>query len=60
MTKNGQSLTKKSYENPQLVSKYVQKHTTEMKHVELIKTFAKHIEGKKVLDLGCGPGPSIP
>lgn len=56
MTTNGQSLTKQSYEDPQLVAKYIQKHALETKHIELIKEFATHIDGKKVLDLGCGPG----
>lgn len=56
MSTKGQLLTRQSYEDPQLVAKYIQKHALETKHIDLIKEFATHIQGKHVLDLGCGPG----
>ncbi|HEX7017865.1 MAG TPA: class I SAM-dependent methyltransferase [Patescibacteria group bacterium] len=56
MTDNGQLLTKQSYENPQLVAEFIKKHSLEPKQAQLIQEFSSKIKGKKVLDLGCGPG----
>lgn len=56
MTSAGQLITKQSYEDLLLVSSYTKKHTAETNHIQLIRKFAKHITGKRVLDLGCGPG----
>lgn len=56
MSTTGQLLTKKSYEDPELVDKYARKKATETNHIHLIKKFSSYIKGRKVLDLGCGPG----
>lgn len=56
MTNNGQFVTKQSYEDPQLVAEYIKKHALEPKQAKLIEEFSSKIKGRKVLDLGCGPG----
>lgn len=56
MNQNGQQLTKQSYEDPTLVAQYIKKHSLEPKQAKLIEEFSSKIRGRKVLDLGCGPG----
>lgn len=49
-------ITKDTYENPDVVDGYVKTHALNPKLFDLIEKFSKTIDGKKVLDLGCGPG----
>lgn len=49
-------ITKNAYENPDVVDGYVNTHALNPKLFEIIEKFSKTIKGKKVLDLGCGPG----
>lgn len=53
---NGQDITKQTYEDPKVVSKFAKKHSLDPIHKKLIEKFATKIEGKRLLDLGCGPG----
>lgn len=49
-------LTKNTYENPQVIKGYIKTHALNPKLHILLEKFSKHINGKQVLDLGCGPG----
>ncbi len=53
---DGQKLTKQSYEDPKVVRGYIKRNAIHPKGIGLIDKFEKYIKGKKVLDLGCGPG----
>lgn len=50
--------TKQTYENPDVVEKYVQKRALNTKLGPQVDTFAQMFDSndKKILDLGCGPG----
>jgi len=56
MNQNNQQLTKATYEDPQIVEGYIKRNALQPKQAELIESFVKTIAGKRVLDLGCGPG----
>jgi ubiquinone/menaquinone biosynthesis C-methylase UbiE len=56
MSQSGQQITKSVYEDPEIVEGYIQRNALTPKQNELIKEFSQTIKGKKVLDLGCGPG----
>lgn len=56
MSQFGQQITKSVYEDPEIVEGYIQRNALNPKLAELIKSFSNAIQGKKVLDLGCGPG----
>lgn len=49
-------MTKDAYENPDVVEGYIKSNALKPKLFEFIENFSKTIKGKKVLDLGCGPG----
>ncbi len=53
---NGQQLTKKTYEDPKLVEGYIKKHSLQPRQAKEIEDFTSKLKGKRVLDLGCGPG----
>ncbi len=48
--------TKQTYEDPDVVAGYVQTNAINPKIHDILSEFSKLISGKKVLDLGCGPG----
>lgn len=48
--------TVRVYEDPEVVEGFIQKNAFQRKNEKKIRTFSKKIQGKKVLDLGCGPG----
>jgi ubiquinone/menaquinone biosynthesis C-methylase UbiE len=49
--------TKDTYEDPEVVEAYIKRHTTtHPDSIDTLDDFAHHIVGKKLLDLGCGPG----
>lgn len=50
------NVTKQTYEDPAVVEGYIKKNSLQPKQADLIKEFVKKIQGKKILDLGCGPG----
>ena len=56
MQNNGQQITQDTYEDPEIVEGYIKRNSLSPKQVDNIKNFSKLIKGKKVLDLGCGPG----
>ena len=56
MNHNGQQITHNTYEDPEIIDAYIKRNATQPKQKKLITTFVKTISGKKVLDLGCGPG----
>jgi len=56
MNNDGQQITHQVYEDPDIVEGYIKRNALDPKQKELIVSFSKTIEGKKVLDLGCGPG----
>lgn len=54
--KDGQYITHLVYEDPEVVENYIQRNAIVLKQADTIKSFSKTINGKRVLDLGCGPG----
>lgn len=56
MQSRGQHITKLTYEDPDIVEGYIQRNALQPKQEKLLESFSKAIEGKRVLDLGCGPG----
>jgi ubiquinone/menaquinone biosynthesis C-methylase UbiE len=52
----GQQRTKVAYEDPEIVEGYIQRNSLQPKQASLLFEFAKTIKGRRVLDLGCGPG----
>lgn len=56
MNNDGQQITYRVYEDPDIVEGYIKRNALDPKQKELIASFSKKIKGKMVLDLGCGPG----
>lgn len=56
MGKEGQEKTKKTYNDPQVVAGYVERHGKNPKLHEQVEEFAQTLLGKRVIDIGCGPG----
>lgn len=56
MTERGQRITKSVYEDPQVIAGYIEKRSQNPALFQLVESFAKTIPGKRVIDLGCGPG----
>jgi ubiquinone/menaquinone biosynthesis C-methylase UbiE len=56
MGKEGQDKTRKTYDDPQIVAGYVEKHGRNPKLHEQVIEFAKTLPGRRVVDIGCGPG----
>jgi len=56
MGKEGQEKTKKTYNDPQVVAGYVERHGKNPKLHEQEEEFAQTLPGKRVIDIGCGPG----
>lgn len=56
MNLTGQQITHAVYEDPEIVEGYIKRNALDPKQADLIKSFSTTIQGKKVLDLGCGPG----
>jgi ubiquinone/menaquinone biosynthesis C-methylase UbiE len=56
MSTEGQDRTRAVYHDPEIVAGYVEKHAKNPKMFEVVDSFAKNIPGRRVLDLGCGPG----
>ena len=56
MQEDYQKLTKSTYEDPKMVAGYALKHGRNPKLHDLVEYFAKTIPGKRVIDIGCGPG----
>ncbi|OGM11829.1 hypothetical protein A2Z22_00095 [Candidatus Woesebacteria bacterium RBG_16_34_12] len=48
--------TKNTYEDPCLVTGYAQKHSYNPKMQQAVEKFAKTLTGKRIVDVGCGPG----
>jgi SAM-dependent methyltransferase len=51
-----ESKTKATYENPDVVDGYVETHFENPKMLRAVEKFAKTLTGKRVVDVGCGPG----
>lgn len=56
MTKLGQISTHKVYEDPEIVKNYIKRHALNPEMSEYIVKFSKTIPGKRIIDIGCGPG----
>lgn len=56
MAKEGQEKTRNTYGDPQIVAGYVARHGKNPKLHEQVEAFAKTLPGKRVIDVGCGPG----
>lgn len=56
MQDNGQKITQDTYEDPEIIEGYIKANSLNPKQVKNIESFSKLIKGKRVLDLGCGPG----
>ena len=55
MTREVHIGTKMAYDDPVVAKKYLEAYGQDF-HKELAKDFARSLPGKRVLDLGCGPG----
>ena len=55
MGREAHAETKKTYEDPIVVSRYLEAYGNRM-HTNLANAFVRSLEGNRVLDLGCGPG----
>ena len=55
MIKGGQKITKEAYEDPIIVSNYLKMYGEDF-HKKLANEFANSLSGKRIIDLGCGPG----
>lgn len=53
---DSKGITKKTYEDPEVVEAYIQRHQKFPDPIEVLKDFSDHVVGTQVLDLGCGPG----
>lgn len=56
MTERGQRLTKDVYEDPEIVSGYIEANSKNPTLAKTVESFAKTLSGNKVIDVGCGPG----
>lgn len=56
MGKEGQKKTKKVYEDPQVVAGYIERNSRNPKLHEQVEVFVQILPGKRVIDIGCGPG----
>jgi len=56
MTKEAQVTTKATYSDPEIVAGYVEANAKNPKLSEVVAEFARTIGGKRVVDIGCGPG----
>ncbi len=56
MDKEGQEITKETYYDPEIVARYVERHGKNPKLLNKAEKFAKILPGKRVIDIGCGPG----
>ena len=56
MSKIGKEKTKAVYEDPAIIQEFINVQSNALKLKPLINDFAKTIQGKKVIDIGCGPG----
>lgn len=56
MNSDGQQITHLVYEAPEIVEGYIERNAINPKQRDLAASFSKTINGRKVLDLGCGPG----
>lgn len=57
MTKEGQKITKAVYEDPAIVSGYIDVQSKNPRLAEVVEAFAKTLpQNGSVIDIGCGPG----
>lgn len=56
MVKNNKNQTQTAYEDTNVVAGYLSKHGKNPKMHEAVERFAKSLPGKRVVDVGCGPG----
>jgi SAM-dependent methyltransferase len=56
MGNEGQEKTKDTYSDPKIVAGYLETHGRSPKLAEQVEAFAATLPGKKVIDVGCGPG----
>lgn len=56
MDSPNESLTKSAYEDPRVVAGYVAEQGLNPKMLEAVEKFAKTLSGRRVIDIGCGPG----
>jgi ubiquinone/menaquinone biosynthesis C-methylase UbiE len=52
----GQKITRKTYKDPQIVAGYVERHGKNPKLHKKVEKFAQILHGKRIIDIGCGPG----
>lgn len=56
MSKEGQIRTKAVYEDPELVAGYIKSQSKNPPLKNSVELFALTLPGKRVIDIGCGPG----
>lgn len=56
MTEDGQRKTGATYRDPAFVARYVARHKPGGEIVRLAREFAERLPGRRVIDIGCGPG----
>ena len=56
MVENKMNQTQAAYEDADIVAGYVAEHTKNPKMHKAVEAFSKTLPGKRVVDIGCGPG----
>ncbi len=57
MQNDGQKITQLVYEDPEIVDGYIK--ITQKFDLHYLNVFIDHLKGKRILDLGCGPGRDV-
>jgi len=55
-TEPNSTQTRAAYENPQVVAGYMAEHAVHPKMLKAAEAFAQTLPGKRIIDVGCGPG----
>lgn len=59
MQDNTQQITQSVYEDPEIVDGYIKRNNSKKYDPHYVDIFISHLNGNKVLDLGCGPGRDV-
>ena len=59
MHNDSQKITQLIYEDPEIVDGYIKRNSSKTYNPVYLNTFFDLLKGKRVLDLGCGPGKEV-